>query len=68
MLVWGREWLVLIPRSASRSATGLERIDEPRSAWTVRRPGAIACLATESAMSRWARAALSLVATIQPVT
>ena len=68
LLVWGREWLLLIPRSASRRATGREVIEVPRSAWTVRRSGTMACLATESAMSRSARVALSLVATIQPVT
>src|SRR5207302_11230436 len=32
---WGLEWDLVIPRSASRKATGLEVMDEPRSAWTV---------------------------------
>src|ERR1041385_7958800 len=30
---WGREWLLVTPRSASSSATGLDAIDVPRSAW-----------------------------------
>ena len=31
----GREWDLVTPRSASRNATGLEAIEEPRSAWMV---------------------------------
>jgi hypothetical protein len=30
---WGREWLLVTPRSASNSATGLEVMEVPRSAW-----------------------------------
>src|ERR1700694_5720069 len=36
----GREWLLVTPRSASSSATGLEAMDVPRSAWMVRRMAA----------------------------
>ncbi len=38
--VWGRPWLLTIRRSASRSATGFEVIELPRSEWIVRLPGA----------------------------
>jgi hypothetical protein len=67
-LTWGRLWLLTIPRSASRSATGREVIELPRSAWMSSESGSMPCLATESAMSRCASAALSLVATIHPGT
>jgi hypothetical protein len=56
------------PRSASRNATGLEVIEEPRSACTVRVPGRICCLAAVSASSRSAGAACSAWATVQPTT
>jgi hypothetical protein len=32
VLVYDREWVLVTPRSASRNATGLDRIDYPRSA------------------------------------
>ena len=37
----GREWLFVTPRSASSSATGLDFIDAPRSAWMVSWPGSM---------------------------
>src|SRR6266498_5687946 len=60
---WGREWGLVTPRSASRHATGLEVIDEPRSAWRVNWPVGIACLAIVSASRRSASAACSRWAT-----
>jgi hypothetical protein len=36
----GRLWLLMTPRSARRSATGLERMEAPRSACKVSSPGA----------------------------
>jgi hypothetical protein len=65
---WGREWVLVSSRSASRNATGLEVIDEPRSACTVRVPGRICWVAVVSASSRSAGAACSAWATIQPTT
>jgi hypothetical protein len=55
-----------IPGSASRNATGLEVIEEPRSAWMVSCPGPMPCLAQVSAISFSASAADSRVAAIQP--
>jgi hypothetical protein len=46
--------------------TGLEVMEEPRSAWMVSCPRLMPCLATVAAMSFSARAADSQVATIQP--
>src|SRR5487761_1708249 len=68
LLTSGREWDWVTPRSASRNATGLEVIDEPRSAWMVSWPRPIPCLAQVSAISFSASAADSQVASIQPVT
>src|SRR5437016_7462686 len=65
---WGREWVLVTPRSASSNATGLDVIDEPRSAWRVRAPGAMPWRAQVSAMSFCASRALSRWATIQPTT
>jgi len=65
---WGREWLCSTPRSASRRATDLLRIDVPRSAWAVSCPGSMPSFSAVSAMRRSARTALSRVATIQPGT
>src|SRR5882757_4287633 len=48
----GREWVLVTPRSASRKATGLEVIDDPRSAWRVNCPGGTACLTMVSAIRR----------------
>jgi hypothetical protein len=56
------------PRSASRNATGLEVIEEPRSAWMASCPGLICCLAQVWPIIVSARAADSRGATIQPVT
>ena len=36
LLTWRREWLLVTPRSASSRAIGLEAVEEPLSAWTVR--------------------------------
>jgi hypothetical protein len=36
---WGRPWVFVTPRSAKSSATGLLRIELPRSAWSVSWPG-----------------------------
>src|SRR5438552_14490751 len=33
---WGREWLLMTPRSANRRATVFEAMDVPRSAWIVK--------------------------------
>ena len=44
LLTWGRQWDWMTPRSASRNATGLEVIEEPRSAWMVSWPAADALL------------------------
>ena len=66
MLTCGREWDWVTPRSASRNATGLEVIEEPRSAWMASCPGD-ALLAQVAAISFSARTADSRVATIQPV-
>jgi hypothetical protein len=35
LLVCGRLWLLAMPRSASRSATGRDAIELPRSEWMV---------------------------------
>ncbi len=35
----GRLWVLVTPRSASNSATGLLFMDDPRSAWSVSGPG-----------------------------
>ena len=59
------DWVT--PRSASRNATGLEVIEEPRSAWMVSCPRLMPCFAQVSAMSFSARAADSRVASIQPI-
>src|ERR1700709_597898 len=53
----GREWVLVTPRSASRNATGLEVIEDPRSAWRVNWPAGIACLASVSAIRRSANSA-----------
>ncbi len=47
---WGREWVLVIPRSARRNATGFEVMAGPRSAWTVSWPGAIPSRATVAAL------------------
>ena len=59
---------LVIARSASNKATGLERMDEPRSAWRVNWPGGILYFLAVSRMNRSARAALSRSAAIQPTT
>ena len=58
----GREWLLVTPRSASSSATILEAIEVPRSAWIVNWSAATLCLRTVSAIKRSASSAVSRVA------
>ena len=53
----GRLCDLVTPRSASRNATGLEVIEEPRSAWMVSWSRPMPCLAQVSAISSSARAA-----------
>ena len=60
----GREWDWVMPRPASRNATGLEVIEEPRPAWMASWPGLICCFAQVWLMSFSARAAGSRAATI----
>src|SRR3974377_1494740 len=64
----GRECDWVMPRSASRNATGLEVIDEPRQAWMLNCARPIACLAQVWRISPSASAADSRLATIQPTT
>jgi hypothetical protein len=52
---WGRLWVRVTPRSARNSATVLEVIDVPRSAWRVNWPGWIPCVSQLAAISRSAR-------------
>ena len=68
LLTCGRLWLLVTPRSASRNATGLAVIGEPRSAWMVSWSRPMFCLATVSASSASARLAFSAWASIQPGT
>src|ERR1039458_8601545 len=62
----GRLWVLVTPRSASISATGLEVIEVPRSAWMVRVPATMDCFSQVAAISRLANSAVSRPATIQP--
>ena len=62
----GREWDWVIPRSASSSATGLDVMELPRSAWRLSWPRVMPCLAQVALMSFSAKTADSRVATIQP--
>ena len=56
---WGWLWILVTPRSLSRNATGLEVIEEPRSAWTVSWLGRMRCLRQVSSKSCLTRLALS---------
>ena len=58
----------MTPRSASRNATGLEVIEEPRSAWMVSWSRPMPCLAQVWRISTSASGADSRLATIQPTT
>lgn len=64
----GREWLLVTPRSASKKATGLEAMEDPRSAWMVNWSRSMCWLAMVSANNRSARAARSAWASSQPGT
>jgi len=55
----GRLWVFVTPRSAINSATGLEVIEVPRSAWMVRVPGTMPCFWHVSAIRRLANSAVS---------
>ena len=65
-LTRGRLWVLVTPRSASRSATGLEAMLEPRSAWMVSCRAGTSSAAMVAASSCSARVADSRVATIHP--
>src|SRR5258708_5048549 len=65
---YGREWLLVMPRSASKNATGLDVIEEPRSAWSVNVCGSTCCLAAVSPMKSCASSAVSRGQIIQPTT
>jgi len=67
-MMWGRLCVFVIPRSASRNATGFEVIAGPRSAWIVSWCRPIPWRAQVSWMNRSASVALSRWATIQPTT
>src|SRR5919202_4775833 len=58
------DWVT--PRSASRNATGLAVIEEPRSAWMLSWSRPMPCLATVWRISTSASAADSRLATIHP--
>ena len=62
----GRLWVLVIPRSASRNATDLEVMAEPRSAWIVSGSRPMRCRVQVSWMNRSASVAFSRWATIQP--
>ena len=61
----GRLWDLVIPSVASSWATVWERIDGPRSLWSVNRSGRTPCLTTVSRINRSARWSLSRPASIQ---
>src|SRR4030067_2912364 len=65
---WGRPWVLVTPRSESNSATFLEVIEEPRSAWMVSCPGTIFCRWQGVVISRLGKDANSRYATIHPPT
>lgn len=54
-LTCGRGWLLVMPSSSSRSAISLERVEVPRSAWTVTRPDTLRWARCPSSTTRWAR-------------
>src|SRR5919205_1342849 len=65
---WGREWLLVTPKSARRKATGLEAMEEPRSAWRVSWLGSRPYLRMVCSIRILASSELSRSATIQPTT
>lgn len=65
---WGRECVLVTPRSESSRATDLLLIELPRSACSVSCEGSMPSRRQVSAMSFLARVALSRCATIQPTT
>src|SRR6266540_4339396 len=44
LLVCGREWVLVTPRSASRNATGLDAMEDPLSAWMLSVSRSMRCL------------------------
>ena len=68
LLTCGREWVRLMLRSLSSSATPLEVIEVPRSAWMVKAPRSMPWETTAVVMSSSASSAVSVAATIQPTT
>lgn len=64
----GRECDLVTPRSESSSATGLDVIELPRSAWIVSFLGSAPCLVIDSWIKRLASAASSRSAIIQLTT
>ena len=68
LLACGRLWDLVTPRSASRWATGLAIIGDPRSEWMVSSPRPMPCLSMVSAMRASARLARSARASIHPGT
>jgi len=66
LLTRGRLWLLVTPRSASSSATGLEAMLLPRSGWMVSCLAGTFSAAMVVASSCSAKAADSRLATIQP--
>jgi hypothetical protein len=63
-----RLWDLVTPRSASRWATGLAIIGDPRSEWMVSWPGVTPCFQMVSASRASARLARSALASIHPGT
>ena len=64
----GRDWVLVIPRSASRHATGFEVMAAPRSACPVSCPGGIPSRVTVASIRRRATLADSRWASTQPTT
>ena len=64
--MWGRLWDLVTPRSASRWATGLAIIGDPRSEWMVSWLGSTPCFSIVSAIRASAGSARSARASIQP--
>jgi hypothetical protein len=65
LLTRGRECDWRTPGPASKNATGLEVIGEPRPAWRVSCPAAAPCFAAVAAISFFARMVDSRLAAIQ---
>ena len=66
LLTCGREWVRLMLKSLSSSATPLEVIEVPRSAWMVKVPFSMPWSVTALVMNSSASSVFSVEATIQP--